>query len=207
MELHWTYDPDKRLATTTITDSLYYSTVDGGQTINKYENGVLVDTFHKYGKDNKFTQINWLGNHSNEREHTWEKELERLSELYPQVVGKLYSYWKDGFNNRNGDIVDIGIQRGMGVNNPIDKISVNRLCCPANETEWWDWDIVAITDADVAEDCMGRGTVWRKNKETKKLVRTSMGTPPYPCCVHPVIHGPYEVDDSDIDLHKGKRLT
>ena len=60
---------------------------------------------------------------------------------------------------------------------------------------------------DVAEDCQSRGTWWRKNKKTGEIVRTSGGTPPYPCCVHPVVHGPYIVDESDIAKHNGLKIT
>lgn len=205
MQLHWTYDPNIRLAKTVITDNLYYTTPDGGQTIHKYVEGKLDDTFHKYVDAQKFSEIGWTGDHS-ERDTSWESELIWLSDTYPDIVGILHRDWKDGFINSKGELEDVGVSRGNGVNNPNDKISVNRLCCPANESEWWDWDIIAMTGTDVAEDCMGRGTIWRKHKESGEIIRTSNGTPPYPCCVHPVIHGPFVVDDSDITEHGGTRF-
>lgn len=207
MKLNWTYDVEKRLATTTITPELYYTTPDGGQTINKYVNNELVQTFHKYGPEHKFTAItDETGHHTQLSEDfvdEWPAEVKWLSDTYPEIVGKLYPDWDKGFLNSKGEIEDVGQLRGFGIVSPDEPISINRLCCPANEVEWWDWEVIASTDKDVAEDCMGRGTWWRRNKKTGEIVRTSMSTPPYPCCVHPVVHGPYKVDDSDIDLHGG----
>lgn len=204
MELRWKYDPVERLATAKITDNLYYTTPDGGQTINKFENGVLVDQFHKYGPENKFSEVG-PGMHMQVPINVdfWTNELHYLAKTYPEIVGELHRDWTEGYRTIDGKLVDVGVSKGHGVNNPVDKIAVNRLCCPANETEWWDWDIIAWSPNDIGNDCHGRGVVWRKHKETGQLVRVSAGTPPYPCCVHPVVHGPFPVDESDIELHNG----
>jgi hypothetical protein len=209
MQLKWTYDVANRLATTTITDNLYYTTPDGGQTINKYVDGVLVKSFHKYGEENKFTHVtDDTGHHmvvDSSQVDEWPEEVEWLARNHGDVVGELYSDWDKGFLNVNGDIDDVGKLRGFGITNPDDKISINRLCCPANEVEWWDWETIAM-GPDVDDDCMDRGTWWRRNKKTGEIVRTSGQTPPYPCCVHPVVHGPYTVDESDIEKNNGVRI-
>lgn len=212
MKLNWKYDVENRTAKAVITDNLFYTCSDGGQTINKFVDGQQVKTFHKYGPDNKFCDISpQTGLHLTPAEtgyqDDWPHELAWLSKSFPNVVGSYFNpEYTDGFINKFGDLEDLGTKRGMGVTDNIEKISINRMASPANEVEWWDWETIA-TGPDVAEDCMGRGTWWRKNKNTGEIVRTSGGTPPYPCCVHPVVHGPYVVDESDIDKHGGKRLN
>lgn len=207
MELKWIYDPNTRISKTQITGDLYYTTNDGGQTIEKYVNNQLVDTFHKYGPNIKFNTVNIDGKYSEFiNEDFWPDEVIWLSETYPEIVGKLYIDWDKGFLNRYGEIEDIGKLRGMGVLSAEQPISINRICQPASIQELWDYDIIAYSDENIAEDCNGLGIQWIKHKVTGQIYRMGRGQVLYPCCVYPVIHGPWPVEESDIDLHNGIRL-
>jgi len=209
MELIWKYDPNTKVAKCIINESLYYETPDGGQTINKYYDSQLVDVIHKYGDETlKFTTVAPTGNHLNSGEfYRWIDEIIFLSQSYPDIVGKLYLPWKNGFKNKDGDIEAVGVERGLGVNNPEDMLSINRLCIPSNITEWWDWDIIAYNDEWISEDSYGRGILWRKNRTTGEIVRVGNGQSPMPCCVYPLIYGPWPVEESDIEANGGTRIS
>lgn len=204
MKLDWTYDPNTREAKTVITDTLYYTTNDGGQTINKFVNDKLAKTFHKYGKDDKFSNVAPTGIHIEVSTHAdkWPTEVEWLAETYPEIVGNLYIDWNNGFKNKDGRIEDVGRTRGFGITDTDELISINRLCAPANFTEWWDWEVIATSKKQIDEDCTD-GMIWRKNKNTGEIVRVSTNHPPMPCCVYPRIHGPWPVTIEDIAEHDG----
>lgn len=207
MELKWVYDPNTRISKTQITPELYYTTNDGGQTIKKYVNNELVNTFHKYGPDFKFTETAWSGTHiDNIGLDEWTDEVRWIAENYKDVVGEFLPYWDKGFLNKNGEIEDIGKTRGMGVLSADKPISINRICQPSSVQEMWDYEEIAYTDKDVAEDCRGTGTRWMRHKETGQVVRMAKGLVPFPCCAFPTVHGPWPVDESDIDTHGGKRI-
>lgn len=208
MELKWVYDPNTRISKTQITPNLYYTTNDGGQTIKKYVDGQFVKDIHKYGPDKKFMETAMSGIHvENFNMDEWPDEVNWLAETYPEVVGELHREWDKGFLNRNGEIEDIGKVRGNGVLSAEKPISINRICQPASIQEMWDYDVVAFSDKDVAEDCRGMGTQWVKHKETGQIYRMGRGQVPYPCCAYPTVHGPWPVDESDIDLHNGTRIN
>jgi hypothetical protein len=208
MELPWTYDPHTRLMKVIIDDTLYYETYDGGQTINKYVNNELVNTIHKYGPDEKFTTPVLTGNHREgvPYDSGWSEELLFLSQNYSDKLGEFMPEWTDGFMNKNGELEAVGIKRGSGINNLIERLSVNRLCLPSKITEYWDWPVIASSSKQIDEHCPN-GVVWRRHKDTGKIIRTSSGASPHPCDVFPLIHGPFEVDESDIALHDGMWLT
>ncbi len=207
MELKWVYDPNTRISKTEITSDLYYTTDDGGQTIKKYVNGELVKTMHKYGPDRKFDNVAPTGIHvDNIGQDEWPEEVIWLSETYPEKVGILYQYWQNGYKNKNGEIEDIGVERGMGILSEDNPISINRICQPASIQEWWDYDTIAQSPVDVDEDCGGTGVKWIRHKVTGQIYRVGGGHPLFPCCMFPKIHGPWPVDESDIELHKGKYL-
>ena len=211
MKLDWTYNAETRKARTDITLNLYYESLLGGQTIHKYVNGELVQTFHKFGPDKKFTGFVGKGDPlhgmpaTNETYQTdeWIPELLSLAELYPEIVGENLNGWDKGFLNEAGEIIDVGVQRGLGVISEELPISINRMGVPGSIQEWWGWEVIAYTEEDVDENCWGRGTVWRRNKETGKIVRVGNTQPQIACCVFPMMHGPFEVDESDIEEHGG----
>lgn len=207
MILNWKYDVKTKIAFVDIVPGLRYETPDGGQTINKFVDGELVDTFHKFGPEIKFTGYSPDSSHGMKREDfndEWPSEAAWLAIEYPEVVGPLISDWDMGFLHEDGEIHDIGKKRGMGVVSPDNPISINRICLPASVQEWWGWEQIARSNKNIDEACHGQGVRWMRNKETGKIVRVGDGQPQVPCCVYPVMHGPYEVDASDIALHNGK---
>lgn len=208
MELKWNYDPSTRISKTVITDNLYYTTKDGGQTIHKYVNDQLVRTLHKYGPDNKFTETGHDGLHIDVPGlDDWIDEIKWIAETYPDIVGPLLRDWENGYLNKDGNIEDVGVHRGMGVLSAENPISINRIGQPASIQEMWDYDVIAYTEKDVAEDCRGMGTKWVKHKETGQIYRMGAGEPPFPCCAFPTVHGPWPVDENDITKHGGKFLS
>jgi len=208
MELKWIYDPSTRISKTVITDSLYYTTDDGGQTIKKYMDGELVNTFHKYGPDHKFMTTAFEGGmHMHGHMDEWIDEVEYIAQTYPDIVGPLIRDWEKGYKNKYGQIEDVGVHRGMGVLSADNPVSINRICQPASIQEMWDYEIIATSPNDIDEDCRGLGVRWVKHKETGQIYRMGGGNMvPYPCCAFPTIHGPWPVDESDITLHGGTFL-
>lgn len=210
MELKWNWDAKNKMASAYVDNTLHYKTPDGGQTIHKYVNNALVKTFHKYGSDKKFTDYSPSGLHTGDGSvDEWPAEVQWLADNYSNKLGEFNPKYDEGFRERDGSLVDAGKMRGFGVNNMSDKISVNRTLAAANITEWWDWDVVGVSPDDAAPECQGRGTIWRKNYKTGKIVRTSSGTPPFPCCCFPVIYGPWELEtdlQTDLDKYNGKLL-
>jgi len=197
MELKWSYDPNAKLATANVNASIKYTTADGGQTVNKYVDGVLVKTMHKYGPDHKFSDSAPTGRHVENVKDEWMDEIEYLIQNHSLDLGQFVEGAYTGYRTKNGDIEALGEQRGMGVNNTTDKIGVNRLLAAANITEWWDWEVIA---ASTLESEVGRNYEWKRNLTTNEIVRVSSGNPPFPCCVYPEIHGPYPVTDLEADL-------
>lgn len=208
MQLNWVYDPNTRISRVDITDNLYYTTNDGGQTIKKYVNGMLEKELHKYGPDLKFTETSWTGSHiDNISMDEWTDEVVWLSDNYSHIVGKLYRHWDKGYLNQNGEIEDVGVHRGMGVISPELPIAVNRICQPASVQEMWDYEKIAEADTSPYEDCRGGGLKWMKHKITGQIYRMGNKLVPYPCCAFPSIHGPWPVDLDDITKHGGKFLS
>lgn len=197
MELKWSYDPVAKLATAYVNESIKYTTPDGGQTVYKYVDGTLVKTMHKYGADNKFMTSHREGKHIDNVVDEWGSEVEYLIKNHSKELGEYVDGRLTGYRNKNGDLEAIGQHRGQGVNNAEDKIGVNRLFAAANVTEWWDWEVIAESKKLTEE---GLEIQWKKNTKTNEIVRVSAGTPPFPCCVYPQIHGPYSVVDLEKDL-------
>lgn len=208
MKLDWVYDPNTRVSKVTINSELYYTTNDGGQTIHKYINNELVDTFHKYGPDYKFANVNFTGSHlkSDEYLDPWPEEVKWLTDTYPNIVGKWYRDWDKGYLNKKGELEGVGTIRGMGIVSPELPISVNRICQPASVQEMWDYEQIAFTEESPYEDCHGGGLKWMKHKVTGQIVRMGAMLVPYPCCAFPSVHGPWPVDESDIEKHNGKPI-
>lgn len=209
MELKWNWDPDAKLATAHVNESLKYTTPDGGQTINKYVDGTLVKTMHKYGSaDNKFSEpALGTGRHIEGVIDEWmTEEVPYLIQNHGKELGEYVDGSVTGYRTKDGDIEDVGTQRGMGVTNATDKIGVNRLFAAANITEWWDWEVIATSNKYSEE---GFPYEWKRNIKTNEIVRVSASTPPYPCCVFPQVYGPYPVTDLEADLvkYEGVRVS
>lgn len=208
MELKWVYDPNTKISKTQITPELYYTTNDGGQTIKKYVNNELVNTFHKYGPDFKSTDTALTGVHTTVQGlDEWIPEIHWIAENYKEIVGEFFPLWDKGFLNKNGEIEDVGVHRGMGILSVEQPISINRIGQPATIQEQWDYDVIATSTKNLDEDCRGSGLKWLRHKETGQIYRLGGSAPLYPCCAFPTIHGPWPVDESDIDLHGGIRTN
>jgi hypothetical protein len=207
MILDWKYNVETKIAAVDIVPGLRYETPDGGQTINKFVDGEIVETFHKFGPENKFTGFSRDSTHGmqlGEYFDEWPDEVSWLAAEYPEAVGPLISDWDLGFLEVDGEIRDVGKRRGMGVVSPDKPVSINRICQPAWVQEWWGWEQIARTDKCLDEACHGIGMRWMRNKETGEIVRVGNEQPQVPCCVFPTMHGPYKVDSSDIALHDGQ---
>jgi hypothetical protein len=86
-------------------------------------------------------------------------------------------------------------------------LSINRLCIPSSITEWWDWDDIAFKNQWENEAFYEKRLCWKKNRTTGEVVRVGDGQPPVPCCVFPLIHGPWPVEESDIEANGGTRIS
>ena len=205
MKLDWIYNPDTKIATVELptTPALKYETPDGGQTINKFEDGILVDTFHKFGPDTKFHTFNTDPGCGEPpfADDGWPAELHILANRYPHIVGPWNNGVTTGYLDRNGDLVDVGKNSGpiVGADQPI---TINRLAISGSVQGWWGWDEIAVSSKKLDATCYF-GIHWLKNQITGKIIRTGSQHPQVPCCMFPMVHGPFEVDESDISLHDG----
>ena len=82
MQLTWTHNKAEKLLkcivfhSETFNQTLYYTTTDGGTTINKYFNDVLINTYVRTPE-----------------EDPWENEKQWLSETYSEHVGVYRPMW------------------------------------------------------------------------------------------------------------------
>jgi hypothetical protein len=208
MILDWKYDVEARLASVDVVPGLRYETPDGGQTINKFVDGKLVDTFHKFGPDRKFKGFDLNGGAFgiplDEIKDEWPAEVQWLAETYPDVVGPLLIGWDQGFLNSNGEIEGVGSRRGMGVISEENPVSINRICQPASVQEWWGWETVATNVNKQLDENCHLGIEWKRNLKTGEIVRIGHSQPQVPCCVFPQTHGPYPVTADDVLDHDGE---
>ena len=181
MKLNWKYRPETQIASLEldVEPPLRYETPDGGQTINKFADGVLVDTFHMFGPDNKFLNFNKhpdCGMKQTDFDPAWPAELAWLEETFPTLVGA-------GSTNQ-----------------------FNRMGVDGAVQGWEDYDLLAESSENPDPLCYDRGVVWWKHKETGKIYRTGRGHPQIPDTMYPKIYGPFEVTLEDIAEHNGTVL-
>lgn len=180
MRLNWTYNPDTQIASLELAadPALKYETPDGGQTINKFVDGVLTTTFHIFGPDRKFLGFNSdpnCGMTAIDFDTNWPAELIWLEDTFPELV--------------NGDSV-----------NP------NRMMVDGAYQGWDGFDIIA-TCSGVNEPLLyEQDMIWRKDKATGKIYRCGQGQPRIPDSMYPKIYGPFEVTLEDIADHGGTVL-
>jgi len=189
MELNWTYDVETKLMTFILNDSIKYVATSGGLRIDKHQDGEIVETFIRRNRK-EFSEITDVPEDS---ERSWGEELNWLCEEHPDIVGENYMDWDKGFINREGELVDIGMSRGQGVNNPTDKIAVNRLGIPANITENWDWEHIGQFDDEKIK--------FLKNIKTGKIIKVDWSNMMIPCDVFPEIYGPYESSEEEFEKY------
>jgi hypothetical protein len=173
-----------------LNDSIKYVATSGGLRIDKHQDGEIVETFIRRNRV-EFSEITDIPEDS---ERSWSAELIWLCEEHSDIVGKNYIGWDKGFVNREGELNGVGTHRGQGVNNPTDKIAVNRLGIPANITENWDWERLT--------EFPDEGIQFKKNKKTGKIIKCDFNDMMIPCDVYPEIFGPYESSEEEIEEYK-----
>jgi hypothetical protein len=201
MKLDWIYNPTTKITRLDITATLYYETPDGGQTIKKFEDGQLADTFYKYGKD-----ITFLGHNpdpdcghdmtDSKFEDAWPDQMRMLCEVYPDIAGT--PAFSETCLTETGDLET----RPAPVSVVSDDlhVSINRMGVPGSVQGWWDWEVIYTSSINLDDTCK-YGMTWRKHKTTGKIVRAGTNHPQIPCCMWPMIHYE-EVDESDTTAHQ-----
>lgn len=189
MELYWHPNYEENRLTFEI-DNLLYTTVDGGQNIDKFENGVFVKRLRQHPT----MPADWIAPSANPPIETpgpdeWLEELDWLLETYPEQLGK--KYLLKTYRERDGSLTESSHVRGHGVNNQRDLISVNRLGMLASIQERWDWDTIAY--CITPQENSSEGIEWSIHKETKELWRHGR-TQNCPCHVFPVIYPPVKIN-------------
>jgi hypothetical protein len=181
MKLDWKYHPGTQLAILEldVEPSLRYETPDGGQTINKFVNGELEETFHMFSSEHKFLDYNEhpdCGMEQTDFDPAWPDELAWLADTFPDLVGA------NSTNQYNRMGVDGAVQG------------------------WDDYDLFAESEESPDPLCYNKGLFWWKHKETGKIYRTGRGQPQIPDIMHPKIYGPFEVTLEDVAEHNGTVL-
>jgi hypothetical protein len=199
MKLDWIYNPTTKIARVDITAALYYETPDGGQTINKFEDGLLTETFHKFGEGKKFLTYNFdpdCGHDMTKLTDNWPTEIKMLCTNYSDIVGE--ETHSNTYLTETGEFETR--QSPVPVVSDSWRVTTNRLCIPGSVQGWWDWEKIADSSINLDDTCKF-GMTWRKHKTTGKIVRAGTNQPQIPCCMWPMIHYE-EVDESDITAHQ-----
>ena len=181
MKLDWKYDTEAKNAILNleVEPPLRYETPDGGQTINKFVDGILTNTFHIFGPERKFLTFNSdpdCGMEATDFDIDWPGELAWLEDTFPEQV---HADSENTFNR-------------MGVDGAVQG--------------WEDYDLIAESDENPDRLCYDQGLVWRRHKTTEKIYRCGRGQPQIPDIMYPKIYGPFEVTLDDIAEHNGTVL-
>ena len=198
MELNWVPNLQENLLTFEI-DNLKYTTIDGGQNIKKYIDGVYEKTIRQFpGRP-----LDWIApsqqppytNQEGDGEDEWFEELDWLISTYSEELGE--KHLVTTYRLRDGNLWDAGRVLGNGANNLTDLISVNRLGQPASVQERWDWEPLAnyLKPVELSEN----GLTWSRNIHTGEIWRHG-NAQHCPCHVFPKIVKPVQVFDLDADL-------
>jgi len=180
-----------------------YETIDGGQNIFKYVDGVFVKRIRQFPEK----PDNWLQPHMPQPMSApldqWEPEMDYLLETFPQLGEK---HFVTTYRQRDGNLIEEDSVRGMGVNNLTDLISVNRLGQPAYVQERWDWVQLAsvvyehipntMLEQDPNINKAPAGLCWGKNKDTGVIQRYG-NSQNCPCHVFPQIYPPVTLSEDE----------
>tara|TARA_R110000764_G_scaffold233647_1_gene326978 strand:+ start:142 stop:801 length:660 start_codon:yes stop_codon:yes gene_type:complete len=211
MQLDWqaVYDENKLVLDI---ENLHYETIDGGQNIDKYIDGV----FDKRIKQYPDMPVNWTHGYSPippvAEKDEWPVEVQWLIEQGHTTPLYIES---TTYKEKDGSFTTESFIRGSGHNNLDDLQSVNRLGQPASVQERWDWDIIAecdswtmgLLDFTVTDDpdikYAVAGIVWLRHKETNEITRAG-SSQHCPCHVFPQIYRPVVIAEEDLasDLAK-----
>jgi len=188
MRLDWKYDIESRLLTLNI-DEYTYKSVNGGQVISKYKKDFFLRDFFVEIQDDNFAYDPWLD------------EIIWITTHFSHITGPLIKPWTHGYKQKDGTLMYTDEVLGNGVLSKEDPILVDRLGIPVNVTEWWDYEKIAFGPS--LDPQINRDTIWYKHVIDGHIMRTSSNNGPYPDFMHPIIHGPYMVDESDIEEQGG----
>lgn len=195
MQLDWVPNYEENRLTFEI-DNLRYTTVDGGQNIDKYIDG----EFNKRIRQFPEKPADWLQPHMSPPMEApgdeWCAELQWLLDTYPNIIGARHDSYE--YRLRDGSTITESFVRGQGVNNLDDLIGVNRLGIPASVQERWDWTEIAQTGYCTLEDAKFKeaphGLSWSKHNDTGEIIRHGSGQN-CPCHVFPEIYVPVVIDE------------
>lgn len=194
MQLDWVMDYTENRLTFEI-DNLRYTTVDGGQNIYKYVDGVETTRLRQF----PHMPDDYLAPSQSPPVETdgideWSNELEQLVTAYPEELGEFLPATE--YRQQDGTLEDVGVVLGLGQNNAIDKLSVNRMGIPSNIQERWDWVQIAWA-TDPTENSIF-GLVWLKHNDTGEIIRAG-ASQCVPCHVFPKVEVPVVVDSADFE--------
>lgn len=193
MQLDWVVDYSENRLTFEI-DNLRYTTVDGGQNIDKYIDGEFAVRLRQFPNQPEDYVAPMQSPPVECPDDEWPPEMLWLIETYPEQLGEYIPATE--YRQRDGSIDVFDKVLGMGQNNTVDKIAVNRMGIPANIQERWDWDQIGSSTMDQSEDSMF-GTVWIRHKETGEIQRIATGQC-VPCHVFPKVVPPVTIELSDL---------
>ena len=205
MQLDWVSNYEENRLTFEI-DNLKYTTVDGGQNIDKYVDG----EFNKRIRQFPDKPADWLQPHMSPpmvpEFDEWSDEINWLLKQYPEQLGERCYHHNDNrdsyqYKERDGSITTETFVRGQGVNNWVDLISVNRLGMPASVQERWDWIEIAKS-LDKVENAPN-GLAWSKHKDTGEILRHGQAQN-CPCHVFPQIYVPVVILKEELESDVAK---
>ena len=198
MQLDWVPNYQENRLTFEI-DNLRYTTIDGGQNIDKYIDGEFDKRIRQFPEK----PADWLQPHMSpplRPEHDeWGPEIDWLIQTYPEQLGERCDSYQ--YKERDGSITTETFIRGQGANNWDDLISVNRLGQPASVQERWDWTQIACSLTEV--DNAPNGLAWSKHNDTGEIIRHGSAQN-CPCHVFPKIYVPVVVNEEDLELDVAK---
>jgi hypothetical protein len=196
MELNWVVNYEENRLTFEV-DNLRYTTVDGGQNIYKYVDGVETKRIRQFPNMPDDYVAPMQSPPVEAPEDEWSSEMNWLTDNYPEELGEnLCTSEIRDFRQRDGSFLTLDFMPGMGPNNREDKIMVNRMGIPASVQERWDWDIIASSE-EPQENSMF-GTVWLKHITTGEIIRAG-ASQCVPCHVFPTILKPVTINEDDFE--------
>ena len=199
MQLEWVVDYTENRLTFEI-DNLRYTTVDGGQNIYKFVDGVETTRFRQFPTEADDYIAPMQSPPVDSPHDEWPDELHWLVDTYPEELGEdLHESDIREFQMRDGSFKTFDFMPGMGPNNREDRIMVNRMGIPASIQERWDWDQIGESH-EPQQDSMF-GTVWLKHITTGEIIRAGAAQC-VPCHVFPKVVKPViiELDDLEQDV-------
>ena len=196
MELNWVVNYEENRLTFEV-DNLRYTTVDGGQNIYKYVDGVETKRIRQFPNEADDYVAPMQSPPVDAPGDEWSAEMDWLVKTYPEELGEnLCESDIREFQQRDGSFITLDFMPGMGPNNREDRIMVNRMGIPASVQERWDWDIIASSE-EPQENSM-YGTVWLKHVDTGEIIRAG-ASQCVPCHVFPTVVKPVAINEDDFE--------